>query len=108
MSQDDVPGCGTHNIHNCASLNIEARAHRRIHLGDNYDLIAIEHAQVARLIKIVSDLLHDGQGLRDHALDWRMLLHKPKQMQSEMVTLSFRRLRNVAAFFEAHQHPKNL
>ena len=76
-------------------------------MPDEY-LISIEHAQVARLIKIVSDLLHDGQCLRDHALDWRMLLHEPEQMQGEMVALAFRRLRNVAAFFEAHQHPKNL
>src|SRR5438445_7377264 len=78
VCQDDVTCSSMHEIHNCTSLNIEARAHGRIHLGDNHDLTSVEHAQMTRLTKFVSSLLHNRQGLHSHAFDRRMLLREPE------------------------------
>src|SRR6266436_166584 len=80
VRQDDVTCSSMHEIHNCTSLNIEARAHGGIHLRDNHDLTPVEHAQMTRLTKFVSNLLHNRQGLHSHALDRRMLLREPKQV----------------------------
>src|SRR5258706_13491464 len=101
VGQDDVASSSMHEIHNCASLNIEARAHGGIYLRDNHDLPPIEHAQMTGLTKFVSNLLHDRQGLHSHAFYRRMLLREPKQVQGEIVTIRARALRNVATFFEA-------
>src|SRR5260370_37971971 len=48
MGQDDVTCSSTHNIHNCTSLNIEARAYRGIYLRDYHDLCSVEAALIAR------------------------------------------------------------
>src|ERR1700694_1992553 len=101
VCQDDMTGSGMHQIHNCTSLNIEARAHRRIHLRDNHDLIPVKHAQMTRLTKFVSNLLHNRQGLHSHAFDRRMLLRESKQVEGKVVIVAVRTLRKVAAFFEA-------
>src|SRR6266513_4185013 len=79
VCQDDVTCSSVHEIHNCASFNIEARAHRRIHLRDNHLLPPVEHSQMTRLTKFVSNLLHNRQGLHSHTFDRRMLLREPKQ-----------------------------
>src|SRR3984893_9305401 len=63
VCQHHVTCSSTHEIQNCTSLNIEARAHGGIHLRDNHDLPPVEHAQMTRLTKFVSNLLHDRQGL---------------------------------------------
>src|SRR5260370_40612079 len=41
VCQDDVTCSSMHEIHNCTSLNIEARAHVGIHLRDNHHLHAV-------------------------------------------------------------------
>src|SRR6266571_334489 len=87
VCQDDVTCSSMHEIHNCTSLNIEARAHRGIHLRDNHNLPPVEHAQMTRLAKFVSNLLHDRQGLHSHAFDRRMLLREPKQVNGAIVTI---------------------
>src|SRR5258706_15320009 len=46
VCQDDVTRSSVHEIHDCTSLNIEARAHGGIHLRDNHDLPPVEHAQM--------------------------------------------------------------
>src|ERR1700751_19842 len=79
VCQDDVTCSGMHEIHNRTSLNIEARAHWGINLRDNHDLTPVEHAQMTRLTKFVSNLPHNRQGLHSHAFDWRMFLREPKQ-----------------------------
>src|SRR5882672_9126096 len=108
VCQDDVTCSSMHEIHNCTSLYIEAGAHGGIHLRDDHDLTPVEHAQMTRLAKFVSNLLHNRQGLHSHAFDRRMLLRKPKKVQGEMVTIAVRAVRNVPTFFEAYQHPKDL
>src|SRR6266404_9838909 len=80
VCQDYVSCSSMHEIHNCASLHIEARAHGRIHLRDNHHLTPIEHAQMTRLTKFVGNLLHDRQCLHSHAFDRWMFLRKPKQI----------------------------
>src|SRR2546430_3997607 len=80
VCQDHVTCSSVHEIHNCTSLNIEARAHRRIHLRDNHHLPPVEHAQMTRLTNVVSNLLHNRQGLHSHAFDRRMFLREPKQV----------------------------
>src|SRR5882724_7948932 len=85
VRQDDVTCGSMHEIHNYTGLDIEARAHGRIHLRDNHHLAPVEHAQMTRLTKFVSNLLHNRQGLHSHAFDWRMLLREPKKVQGEMV-----------------------
>src|SRR3954464_14163737 len=76
VCQDDVTCSRMHEIHNCTGLNIETRAHGGIHLRDNHDLAPVEHAQMTRLTKFVSNLLHNRQGLHCHAFDRRMLLRE--------------------------------
>src|SRR5690242_12684664 len=78
MCQDDMACSSMHEIHNCASLNIKARAHGGIHLRDNHDLPPVEHAQMTGLTKFVSNLLHNWQGLHSHPFDRRMLLREPE------------------------------
>src|ERR1700733_6390430 len=80
MGQDDVTCSSTHKIHNRTSLNIEARAHGGIYLRDYHDLRPVEHAQMTRLTELVSNLLHNRQGLHSHAFDRRELLREPKQV----------------------------
>src|SRR5579864_867045 len=78
VCQDDVTCSSMHEIHHCTSLNIEARAHRGIHLRDNHDLPPVENAQMTGLTKFVSNLLHNRQGLHRHTFDRRMLLREPE------------------------------
>src|SRR5258708_3319895 len=72
VGQDNVACSGMHEIHNCTSLYIQARADGRIHLRDNRDLPPVEYAQMTGLTKFVSSLLHDRQSLRSHTFDRRM------------------------------------
>src|ERR1700730_1191938 len=108
VCQDNVTCSSMHEIHNCTRLDIEARAHGGIHLRDNHDLPPVEHAQMTRLTKFVSNLLHNRQGLHSHAFDRRMLLREAKKVQGEMVPIALRAVRNVPTFFQAYQHPKDL
>src|ERR1700722_12851777 len=80
MGQDDVTRSSTHKIHNCTSLNIEARAQGGIYLRDYHDLRPVEDAQMTRLTELMSNLLHNRQGLHSHAFDRRVLLREPKQV----------------------------
>src|SRR5260370_38700845 len=41
VCQDDVTCSSMHEIHNCTSLNIEARTHGGFHLRDNHDLTPV-------------------------------------------------------------------
>src|SRR5260370_13794970 len=102
VCQDDVTCSSMHEIHNRTSLNIEAGADGGIHLRDNHDLPAVEHAQMTRLTKFVSNLLHNRQGLHSHAFDRRMLLREPKPVQGQIVTIAGPALGNVATFSEPY------
>src|ERR1044071_5268382 len=62
VRQDDMTSSSMHEVHNRSSLDEEARTYWGIHLRDNHDLLPIEHAQMTRLVKFMSNLLHDRQG----------------------------------------------
>src|SRR5450631_3226900 len=80
VCQDDVTSSSMHEIHNGACPNIETGAYGGIHLRDYHDLTVVEHAQMTRLTKFVSNLLHNRQGLQRHAFDRRMLMREPEQV----------------------------
>src|ERR1700730_13810100 len=66
VCEDDVTGSSMHEIHNRTSLDIEDWADGGIHLRDNHDLTPVEDAQMTRLTKFVSYLLHNRQRLHSH------------------------------------------
>src|SRR5713226_7723924 len=80
MCQDNVTCSSMHEIHNCTSLDIEARADGGIHLRDNHDLTPVEYTQMTGLTKFVSNLLHYRQSLHSHSFDRRMLLRELEQV----------------------------
>ncbi len=83
MRQDYLSRCRTHQVTNATSLYVKAAAEGRIDLGDDYNTISVEHSQMARLLDLTRDVPHDRQGLSSQALNWRMLVCKPKQMQGQ-------------------------
>jgi len=83
MRQDYLSRCRTHQVTNATSLYVKAAAERRIDLGDDYNAVSVEHSQMARLVDLTRDVPHDRQGLSRQALNWRMLVCKPEQMQGQ-------------------------
>src|SRR5258708_30051590 len=81
VRQDDMTCSSMHEIYNGTGLNIESGAHWGIHLCNNHDLPTVEHAQMTRLAKFMSNLLHNRQCLQRHAFDRWMLVREPKQVQ---------------------------
>src|SRR5258706_15296879 len=53
VCQDNVACSSMHEIHDCTSFNVEARADGGIHLRDNHDLPPVEYAQVTGLTEFV-------------------------------------------------------
>jgi hypothetical protein len=60
MRQNYVRRRRTHEIGNCAGFYVEAVTERRIHLSHDHHVIAVKYAQMARLVKLMRNLLQDG------------------------------------------------
>jgi hypothetical protein len=52
----------------------------RVNLRNNHNLSSLKHAQMARLVYFMRDLLHDWQGLGDHVFGWKMFPSQLKQL----------------------------
>ena len=83
ICQDYLSRCRTHKVANATSLYVKAAVERRIHLGDDYNPIPVEHSQMARLLDLTRNVPHDRQSLSSQALNWRMLVCEFKQMQGQ-------------------------
>jgi hypothetical protein len=108
VRQDDVSRSGVHQVDLRAHLHIEARRFGRIHLRQDHDVSAIQHAQMARLPQLVRQLMHRGQRLHHQPLGRRMLLRQAKQAQRQVIALVILRLSQVAALFQTQNHAEDL
>jgi hypothetical protein len=79
MCEDYVPGRRVHQIDDHSGSNVETGTDGRVNLRNNHNLSTFRHSQMARLVYLMCDLLHDWQGLDDHAFGWRMLLGQLEQ-----------------------------
>jgi hypothetical protein len=62
---------------------------------------------VTRLAGFVSHLFHKRARFSGKAVKWRMAVRQLKKFQGKFVALLGSGLRDVPAFLQAHEHPKN-
>src|ERR1700733_12000895 len=98
---------GFHQLDRRAELHIEADAGGWIHLSQDGHLRAFNNAHVTRLLRLMSQVMHDGKRFGDEPLRGRMLLHQPEELERQRVSLALH-LGNVAAALQAEKHAKYL
>jgi len=96
MRENYVARCRPHEVANASSLDVRAKAQRRVNLGNNHHAVTFGDAQMTGLVEFVSDTLHDRQCFGDHALGRRILLRQLKQAQGQAKALAVARLGDVA------------
>jgi hypothetical protein len=107
VREDDVSGGSVHEIDDGAGFDVEAGATGRVGLREDDDVAAFEDAEVDRLIELMDQVLHDGQGFGDKALGGRVFERHAEDSEAQSETVIGFRADDVTALFEAEEHAED-